>query len=351
MGFIQINSITFIPAPLSAKVVTIKHRLTSLPDIDGNYTTDATNVNVAIDGSLDTPFLITGLNDGTSYTVKIFSNCGGYDAKQAFVTTCNCPDGFTANDYTSPNYCVKTETTGATVLYSDYCLAVSQNGAYTNRKARIYNAGWSNSSIALVTAPTAQVFAEMTASPQWVNTGGISSTTGVMNRNGVWIDSDCNGTKDALAAGAQTTLSFYFNNYDDARTVYVGVGADNQFTLKVNGNTVAQTTVSNSPENFKIWHIFPVDLVVGANFFNVVATGDGTVNDAVAMVVYDNTAAQIRDAATDAALTILFKSSDLIGQHIDIATCPAGYSLDTTGGQGNYICKKITLADCEGLAP
>jgi len=40
MGRITINSITFSQAPSSPKVVTIKHKLASDPDVDGSYTTD-----------------------------------------------------------------------------------------------------------------------------------------------------------------------------------------------------------------------------------------------------------------------------------------------------------------------
>jgi hypothetical protein len=40
-------------------------------------------------------------------------------------------------------------------------------------------------------------------------------------------------------------------------------------------------------------------------------------------------------------LNILFKTSTLRGSTYDIATCPATYTLDTTGGSGNYVCKKV----------
>lgn len=183
----------------------------------------------------------------------------------------------------------------------------------------------------MISAPVADVYAQMTLAPYWANPT-LSQTLGVVNRHSVWIDSDCNGTKDALAAGQKTTVSFTFDAAV-ARRVYVLVAADNQFELKHNGVVIAKTTVPNSPENFKIAHIFPVDYIVGMNDVNLVATGDGSVNDAIAMLVFDNTSEEIKNATQDSNLTILFKTSDLVGDHIDIATCQAGYSLDTTGGR------------------
>ncbi len=48
----------------------------------------------------------------------------------------------------------------------------------------------------------------------------------------------------------------------------------------------------------------------------------------------------------DTGLNVLFTTASLRGQHIDIATCPAGYSLDTSGGSGNYICRTIDSVPC-----
>lgn len=346
MGFIKITKVNFNPDPISPKTVTIRHRLTSAPDVSGSYTTDSIDVAVNIDGTFVETFWILNLLNETSYTVKIDTNCGEFSFQEEFVTTCNCPEGFEYDE--DADRCKKEETIAPVITHSNYCLALSRNGAYGNRFARIYNYGFNNSSIAMIVAPTADVFAQMTLAPYWANPT-LNPTLGVVNRHSVWIDSDCNGTKDSLAAGQKTTLAYSFVNNGAARRVHVLISADNQFELKHNGTTIAKTTVPNSQENFKIAHIFPVDIINGVNDFNAVATGDGTVNDAIAMLVFDNTAQEVKDATADNMLNILFKSSDLIGSHIDIATCAPEYSLDTSGGQGNYVCRKITYADCAGI--
>lgn len=340
-------------------------------------------------------------------------------------TACNCASGYTFDG----TDCVKTITMAPDITFTNYCLAPSFLAEYSQYFSRIYKEGFSSSSISQYTAPVSDVFAEMNVAPQWRS---ISNATGPMNRAGVWIDSDCNGTKDALGgtvsgitienagtaytngtyfnvplkfigpylySGAtadvfvendivasvtlvnggrsyavndqltidpgaiggtggglvikvtnviyqKATIAFAYDNPDAERTVYVGIGADNQFELKVNGESIAKTLVTNVQQNFKIWHIFPVTLRKGSNYFNAVAIGDGSVNDAIGMTIYDDTKENLASSTSDSDLHIMFTSSSLVGQHIDVATCQAGWTLDTSGGQGNYLCKKIVHLGC-----
>jgi hypothetical protein len=180
---------------------------------------------------------------------------------------------------------------------------------------------------------------DTSTSSYWSNLAP-NTTDGPMNRDSVWIDSDGDGSPDALSAGTKTTIAFQYNNTGGARVVYVGIGGDDLFQLKLNGAVVAEVTDPSAVYNFKYWHIIPVTLLGHSiNNFNLVGTGDGSVNDAIAMVVYDNTAVELSAANDDTDLNILFRSSQLIGQTIDVATCAPGYSLDTSAGSGSYVCK------------
>lgn len=256
------------------------------------------------------------------------------DLSIPFASEPHCPTGYTLS--MDGTYCFKNETMAPTITSSSYCLAVSRRVEYAQLGTRIYNPGFANTSIHSDTPPPADIYATMLNVPQW---RGNDGTNGPMNRDDVWIDSNCDGTKDDLAAGQQVTLAFAYTNVGAARTVYVGLGGDNEFVLKVNGTVIADAS-GTYPAHFKYWHIFPVTILSGTNYFNVVATGDGSVDDSVAMVIYDNTAAQIQAAMSDAALTILFRTSTLVGGTVDVATCNAGWSLDTTGGPGSYICRR-----------
>lgn len=81
----------------------------------------------------------------------------------------------------------------------------------------------------------------------------------------------------------------------------------------------------------------------GTNYFNIVWKWDGSVNDAVGMTIYDNTADQIKNATDDSQLNILFTSKNLRGQHISVATCPAWWTLDTSAWRGGYVCKQVDI--------
>lgn len=300
--------------------------------------------------------------------VNICANGITTPSAKATYYVCSCPPGYT-KDTTNGN-CVKVGVINATILFSNYCLAPSTLRVYSQFFTRIYNIGFSSATIGeSVTSRPQDVYAEYTTPGQWAQdpnevpktdaSGNVNYVTGPMNRAGVWVDTDCNGVKDSLTRGKQTTISYAYNNTGAARRMYVGVGGDNIFTLKVNGVQVAKTPEDlfldgsfNSDRYFKIWHVFPVSVTTGWNYFNFIGTGDGTQNDAMAMTVYDLQTPQSFDGvhATgttyDQGLNVIFTTGSMRGQHIDIATCTDGYSLDTSGGPGNYKCTRTETASC-----
>lgn len=84
MASITLNSVTFATTPAGAQTATVKHRLTSDADVSGSYTTDSTTVNIATNGTLSTPLVISGLANSTSYTLWITTSCASL--KKAFTT-------------------------------------------------------------------------------------------------------------------------------------------------------------------------------------------------------------------------------------------------------------------------
>lgn len=380
---------------------------------------------------------------GTLYEGYIQRDCGTGSPSTLyfFQTTCNCTD----NTYTlsaSGLRCEKTTVIAATVTNSGYCLAPSPNVVYSTFGARIYKPGFTTADLTSSLGTTsAGIDRELGTADQWKNaTNSIAS--GPMNREAVWIDSDCDGVKNGLGSylstvsnivpgsgyvdgvynnvtltytsggvppttnakanitvsgggitvveivdggngyeegmllsasnsqlggsGSgftctvntvilqQTTIAYVYNNPGAQKTIYIGAGGDNQFDIKVNSTLIVSSGDIGDTE-FKIWHLMPVTVNKGLNYINIVATGDGSVNDAIAMVVYDNTADELAAATStgttaDIGLTILFKSSQLNGTTYDVATCPDGYSLDTSGGSGSYVCKHIDYKPCNSIS-
>lgn len=321
--------VDIIDNPINAIITPAANFTVNSPTNNGQF-------NISIDGSGN----YQGGTVHVRYTIMSSSQGAPVDSPsvidivQQFVAEPHCPPGYTLS--LDGTYCYKDETMAPTITQTDYCLAQSQRIEYSNAGSRIYNPGFNTNSPKTWTPPAADIYAFMINQNQWRNS---SATTGPHNRAGVWIDSNCDGTKDALVSGGKTTIATQFNNTGSARTIYVGVSSDNLYKLVVNGTDIIETTAFDGI-NFNIFHIFPVVIKTGMNYFNVVATGDGSVNDSVAMTIYDNTPLEIQNATDDTQLNILFTTGSLIGQHIDIATCPPGWTLDTSGGQGNYVCRR-----------
>lgn len=117
MGFITISSVTFSPPATGPQTITIRHRLTADPDIAGSYTLDSSNVAVNQNGTLVTPFVISGLLDNTSYTVKCNDNCSVSSFQQIIVIGTTTTTTTSTTTTTAPAYTVHvTSTLGSTVL-------------------------------------------------------------------------------------------------------------------------------------------------------------------------------------------------------------------------------------------
>jgi hypothetical protein len=268
-------------------------------------------------------------------------------------TTCACDTGYTAKPDGSG--CVKEETCSGclTTIHSGYCFAPSVlSNNYAIYGTKLYNAGYTTQLVGAYTL--------LSTVPEWLNTSG--TLTGPFNRRGIWVDTDCDGVKDPLTAGSHIEITIPII-ISEPKTVYIGIGGDNTFKVVLNnevGSTTIVSVTSTSPaggntnpptENFRYWHLFPVNLLAGTNYLNFSAVGDGSTNDAFAAAIYDNTSAELSAATDDSQLNILFDTADLVGTSLDIATCSSGWFLDTSGGAGSYTCKRVLTLNCGELAP
>lgn len=322
-------SMDVIDDPLSSTITPVSGTIvSSTHDGSFNIQIDASSTFGA--GTVTIRFTLTNSSMGAILGDPIYT-----DVLVTFSSSAHCTEGYTLSD--DQTICTKEDTILPVVTHTNYCLVGSQNMAYTQNGTRIYNQNFTATDFSNFAIPSQDLYALMVNAPQW---NSSSSTNGPMNRAGVWIDSNCDGTRDPLSNGTQTTIATVYNNTGMQRIVYVGIGGDNQFILTVNNTVIAQTTIPASHANYGFWHIIPVVLVPGVNYFNATGTGDGSTSDSIGMVIYDNTPLEIKNATDDSQLNILWTSGSLIGQHVDIATCVAGYNLDTSGGPGNYICRR-----------
>lgn len=280
------------------------------------------------------------LETGNSYNIRVSSYGGNctprYKIINVTLISANCcPDGYTLS--VDETYCYQENTVAPSILQSDICIAPSQLASqYSGNGTYLYDPGYT---IRLVGSSVL-----LTNQPQWEEIPG--QVVGPMNRVAVWVDTDCNGVKDPLTAGQELQMTVILNLLT-ATTMFVGIGGDNTFKLTLNGTTIVECDTFQPAQlgpvgnNFNFWHLFPVDFIAGTNYLVFSGVGDGSTNDSFGAVIYNNTAAELVAATDDSELTIIFQSSDLIGDHIDIATCPGGFFLDTTGGTGSYVCRQI----------
>jgi len=156
----------------------------------------------------------------------------------------------------------------------------------------------------------------------WIN-NPASLIAGPYNRSAIISDNFTNDKQNAL---------FYQLQSDVAKTVYIGMaftdGVNNggaslylnnelvwavtnnaeQNAVAANVNSILGTAYTPAAIMYSLFHIVPVNLVAGSNLIQV------DFNAGLALQVYDNTAAEIAAATSEAALTILLNSAGFVGQ-------------------------------------
>lgn len=285
--------------------------------------------------------------------IKAINACdAGFTVTKVFdgLAMC-CPD----NTYVlSPDglQCTKTDTTAPTVTQSGVCVACSQlspeyGGATKFWSAFNYLSDLSDSNFTLLTTPY------WGGNPQGSGStapcGDTTPTPGTppspVNRQGVWLDSNCDGVKNGLSGGAALQFTWVINT-PTPKVVYVGLSGDNNFTLTLNSAPIVSRPTSMGSSNFFFLYLFPIQLISGSNYITASFVGDGSVSDMGCMIIIDNNAASIPGITDDSQIQYLFQTSQMIGAApIDIASCPPTYVLDTSGGSGNYRCIKVTTVD------
>jgi len=186
---------------------------------------------------------------------------------------------------------------------------------YSLTGSLIYSDGFQTNGVGTVTQiPTSNAF--------WINAAS-NLTDGAMNRNAVWNDASI-----PFLEYIGTDISVYMPN---AGTVYIGLGFDNVGRFWVNGNLILDMDINamrasilsqypiysyvSAPKiPFYFWHIFPIQLPAGYSSI-FVQNDNSSLQGAMAIEIYNNTAAQIATATSYANLNVLFRSANIVGQN------------------------------------
>jgi hypothetical protein len=188
--------------------------------------------------------------------------------------------------------------------------------AYSATGSLIYSEGFQQNGVGTVT--------QIPLSNGFWNNPIPNTTAGAMNRNAVW-----NNASIPLVEYIGTSISVFM---EQPGTVYIGVGFDNVGKFWVNGQLILNMDVNAmktsivaqypyysfvNPDEipFYFWHIFPISLPAG--YSSILVQNDNTgAQGAIAVEIYNNTAAQIAAATSYADLNILYRSANIVGQNL-----------------------------------
>jgi hypothetical protein len=241
-----------------------------------------------------------------------YSSCGTYEYHcgtsgpvRARIAASNAFWNAFPADYT--NYCNYNATNTATFYYGMSC-----GGSRAAAK------GIQSSNIPLYKDTLSKFNSPMARNP---------SVRGPLNRTGIWAcGPDGNPSNVWLGFAKQLNIT-------QAKEYYLGIGADNDFRVFVDGNLTYYSLSDGNSENFKLWHIFPLFLSVGNHTLRFEAINYGG-PASFGAELYNNTLIQIGAATGYAGLDTLFSTANMVGQHFtsgDTSCAPNSVLVNVNG--------------------
>ena len=152
-------------------------------------------------------------------------------------------------------------------------------------------------------------------------TGTILQTN---TTNGVWKKTPglLNGPLNRSGVSGSTVQTFIWYGFSacltgvtTSKTYYVGIGADNEYRLVLDGQEILNTytpTTSGSSNTFRYWNVYPVQMDAGNHTLEIYGMNDpgaGLNPHGYGMEVYDNTLSQLTAATSVSNLNIIWSTS------------------------------------------
>jgi hypothetical protein len=183
---------------------------------------------------------------------------------------------------------------------------------------------------------------------------GKSTTIGRLNFTGLWPTTTNPFNPINTWIGFTSCVDIV-----SATTYYIGIGADDYFRLKLNGNLIVEINPlfllngqAYTPygSTFATWSVFPITLQSGQNYIELEGFNAGG-TAAFGAEIYSGNLQTLTGTTTQidlSALTI-FSTSDLIGQNIPNVgssgyTCPEGYVLNSCSP--TQYCVRVVRTPC-----
>lgn len=297
-----------------------------------------------------------------------------------------CPSSYSLND--DGTLCIHEDTAVPTVSEDIVEACEAFYTEYSQYGAIVYKAGFKPNGTGVGATLGGDIaggnVVAITTNEVWRNNAAGGDNIGPANRTGVW---SC----ESIGTGS---LGFSVPvSVPTTKKYYIAIAADDRFVLKVNGVTIVDnqsvtpgtTYYLDGGAMFRYWHIYPITLVAGVNYLDILGVDTDGVSSVLGAEVYDNTLAQLQAATLKTAFTTNragfpldqnpYNNLNLVfttrcarqsGSVFTVgnATCPdSSWTLDTSGGdplippcQGinsdtsAWVCKKITTLAFPGYS-
>ena len=226
------------------------------------------------------------------------------------------------------NTCYEVISTPATPPSSPVNLVRRSGVEYSVSGTQFYDVGYT-------IGGTGTIVSTSSTAPLWINSPD-NFVNGPMNRNAIWYSAY---TITNTWLGFSTCLS----GIGVTNTYYVGIAADNEFKLVLDGVVILDSTLGSMPslDKFNYWHVYPVIIPAGSHTLELYGLDYGVIAG-FGMEIYNNTLTQLQTATSLSDLNIVFSSSgytvaDLVqttgGVYLSSGyTCPSGYVYSTCSG-------------------
>lgn len=164
-----------------------------------------------------------------------------------------------------------------------------------------------------------------------------SGYCGRLNRTGIWLKS----AYDNQWIGINNCL-----NVPESKTYYIGMGADNQVRVLIDGVLIKEVLMKSSGDNepYLDWKVYPVYLNAGQHILTIEAMNKGG-DHAVGVEVYNNTLNQLVNATAESDVRKIFSTGNLLdGKPRDT------YVKDIAGNivKRRFSCPSGTVDICSG---
>ena len=246
-------------------------------------------------------------------------------------TSTNClyceGEGWTVYD---EGTCYREITTSATAPSSPLSAVATSLSVYSEFGSYFYQPGFCQ-------CGSGATYTVVTGVDSWENVGGTTSE-GPLNRCAIWPTTGGSAPPFNKWLGFSACLSGII----ETKTYWVGIGADDDFRLILDGNLIVDTSLPPNPfttsngQAFKRWNVYPVEIGAGDHTLEIYGLNAGS-QGGFGCEIYDGDLATLTGLTTYAALSpyIIFTTNgqteftvvqDTSGNYESSGyTCPSGY--------------------------